>query len=85
MKNIYGKLKEIIEFADANADPSDKSVTMPAQKMEELKHHSLTYYDERKGVIFNPFTNRGKARLEMVKDLAQKTDKMSQKKNGPNM
>ncbi len=41
-----------------------------------MMKHAQIYYKKRQGVIFNPLTDRGKSRLQVVENLIVKTEKM---------
>ena len=44
------------------------------QDLETLNNAALEYHTARKGVIFEPFTEKGKLRLQSVENLIRKTD-----------
>ncbi|MBQ4232599.1 MAG: hypothetical protein II699_04910, partial [Lachnospiraceae bacterium] len=43
--------------------------------INELNKAALSYYKERQGLIFSPFTDNGKARLDLVESLIRFTNK----------
>ncbi len=44
--------------------------------VEDIMKHAQIYYKKRQGVIFNPLTDRGKSRLQVVENLIVRTEKM---------
>ncbi len=48
--------------------------------MEKLKKDAQTYYKKRQGIFFDPVTDRGKARLQVVEDLIIRIDQMEKQK-----
>ena len=75
MKNIYNSLTEIVNIINHPETENNQF----GLKLNELKSNSLKYYKERRGMIFSPLTSRGQQRLEIVENLAAKTDKVIKK------
>ena len=77
MKELYTELKKVIDAADKSMLLDDDSIPMVKKgRLEALQEKAVTYFKERKGSIFNPVTDRGKARLDIVEKLIHKTDTM---------
>lgn len=43
-------------------------------QLDSLNRAALDYHDARKGILFEPFTEKGKLRLQSVENLIRKTD-----------
>ncbi len=75
MKNLSGALDVMLQ--NAAKDPQNEDTFMVSKnEMNNLTRHSRIYYKERQGTIFNPVTDRGKARPELVENMIRKTDKI---------
>ncbi|MBR4759265.1 MAG: hypothetical protein IK078_03855 [Lachnospiraceae bacterium] len=75
MKNLSAALDTVI--TQAQADPEDhKVIKVEKNDLDNLSKHARIYYKERQGRFFDPVTDRGKARLEVVENMIRKTDKM---------
>ncbi len=70
MEKLYNSLDALVNSTEQNGRKADKS------ELAGLKNKALVYYDKRKGVIMGPVTDKGKARLEIVENLAHRLDKM---------
>ena len=42
--------------------------------LEAVNHFAAVYHDKRQGIIFSPFTDKGKLRLDTVEKLIRNTD-----------
>ena len=64
-------------LTNAKADPQVQGrIKVEKSQMDALAKHARIYYKERQGKIFNPLTDRGKARLEVVETMIRKTEKI---------
>ncbi len=70
MEKLYNNLDRLVNTASQNGRKADK------QELSSLKNKALVYFDKRKGVIMGPVTDKGKARLEIVENLAHRLEKM---------
>lgn len=77
MKNLVASMNSFVSEAEEGKKIGDK-VVMKKATVEAVRDKALTYYNKRQGTFFNPVTDRGKARLEVVENLVRKTDKMAQ-------
>ena len=75
MKNMYTQLNNLINEASENLDP-EGGYSIRSGRLLALRADGATYFDERKGKVFNPLTDRGKQRLDIVEKLITKTNKM---------
>ena len=64
MKRLMNALKNVVGKDSVNAEA-----------INELNKAALSYYKERQGIFFSPFTDNGKARLDYVENLIRLTDK----------
>ena len=79
-KNVATSLENVIKNAAASQDKPGQFI-IAGKDMQALQKDAMAYYKKRQGSVFDPVTNRGKARLEVVEKLITKTDKMSEKSN----
>ncbi|MCR5417369.1 MAG: hypothetical protein K6E84_00455 [Lachnospiraceae bacterium] len=70
-EKLYKKLDRVIRSADQNDG------IIPQKEINSLKNKALVYYDKRKGVLMGPITDKGKARLKIVENLAHRLDRIS--------
>lgn len=79
MKHLTASLKRVIKNA-APAEGGQGQFTVKREDMDKLRKDAQTYYKKRQGLIFDPLTDRGKARLQVVENLVVKIDKMEKPK-----
>ena len=70
MEKLYNKLGGVIDDAESNKGHVSK------KDMQSLHNKAVVYYDKRKGILMGPVTDKGKARLEIVENMAHRLDKM---------
>ncbi|SEG00452.1 hypothetical protein SAMN04487934_10680 [Eubacterium ruminantium] len=75
MKTLYKQLDDIIKEADENVNP-EGGYSIKSGRLAALRADGVKYFEERKGKVFNPITNRGKQRLDIVEKLITKTHNM---------
>ena len=78
MKELYAEMNKVIEAADQSME-GGKDPEVKFGRLEALQEKAVTYFKERKGSIFNPVTDRGKARLDIVEKMIQRNDKIFKK------
>ena len=80
MKDLYSDLTNLINEASKNGNEKD-GYTVKLGRLKLLQVKSSTYQNERKGSFFkNPLTDRGKARLDIVEQLINKTTNIMKEK-----
>ena len=64
MKNLMKALKAV-----QNKD------SVSFKELDKVNNCALIYHNDRQGIIFSPFTDKGKLRLDTVEKMIRKTDK----------
>ena len=82
MKNLSRALDTVI--SNAKQEGQNNEIKISRNDMNELTKHARIYYKERQGKIFNPVTDRGKARLQVVEGMIRRTDKILKENKNPN-
>jgi hypothetical protein len=81
MKNLSGALSTVIR--NAKTEGEGREIKISKQDMDALMKHARIYYKERQGMIFNPLTDRGKARLQVVEGMIRRNDKILKENKNP--
>ena len=89
MRDFYSDIQSFLEDTNGTKKPSkymkrlmnaldkvlDRKHETKVADINELNKAALSYYKERQGLIFSPFTDNGKARLDLVESLVRFTNK----------
>ena len=76
MVNLMTAMTNVVEAAGEAENDNPEKIEIQKSQLEEMMKQAQIYYKKRQGVIFNPLTDRGKSRLQVVENLIVKTEKM---------